>query len=146
MRYRHSIIVIFAISLIAFTLISTAAAAQYIAIMTGIKSGKVFTFTIDTSTASVPGGPTITNFGSYVDTSSLAITVYDSKNVAITIPVDWTRVSVNPDGTSVIVELVKQDGVPSHATAVNAQGTLTGPYAGDIFLASGSGWTWGNTK
>ena len=130
----------------AFTLVSTAAAAQYYASMSGIKSGKTFTFTIDTSTASVPGGTTITSFGAYVDTGSLVITVYDSKNVAITIPVDWTRVSVSPDGNSVEVELVKQDGVPSHATAVNAQGTLTGIYAGNTFIASGPGWTWGNIR
>jgi|WetSurMetagenome_2_1015567.scaffolds.fasta_scaffold391993_1 hypothetical protein len=143
MRYKYLIIAIAAISLIAFTLISTAAATDYYAKMTGIKSGKEFTFTIDTSTASDAVGNKILSFGGLVKTDSLIITVYDSKGAPVVIPVDWTHVSVSPDCNSVLVELVKQDGIPSHASAVNAQGTLT---TGDTFLASGPGWTWGNTR
>jgi hypothetical protein len=148
MKYKHLILAILAVSLMAMTFVSTASADVYFATMVGIKSGKDFTFTINTSTAST-GGPTpsiINNFAAYVATGSLSITVTDSKNVVIIIPVDWTNVAVNPDGSSIVVELVKKDGIPSHAISVNAQGTLTGPYAGNTFLASGPGWTWGNIR
>jgi hypothetical protein len=146
MKYKHLILTILAISLMAMTLVSTATADVYSAYMSAIKSGKDFVFTIDTSSASTPGGgSTIINFGALVDTSSLSITVTDSKGMAKVIPVDWTKVSVNPDGSSIVVELVKQDGIPSHALAVNAQGALTGDHADDTFLAAGPGWTWGNT-
>lgn len=146
MKYKHVILTILAISLMSMTLVSTASATLYYANMTGIKSGKDFTFTINTSTASPAVGSPIENFGTSVDTSSLSIHVTDSKGVEIIIPVDWTKVSVNPDGSSIVIELVKQDGIPSHADSVNAQGTLVGDYAGNTFLASGPGWTWGNTR
>jgi hypothetical protein len=125
-----------AVLLIGVTLISTAAAANsYSAVLTVDKSGKDFTFTVNTCTLS--------NFGDYLNRSSIVITMYDTYGESIVVPVDWTRVAISPDGSNVVIGLLKQDGLPSHASTIRVDGTLAGDHAGDTFSASGPGWAWG---
>jgi len=142
MKYRHIATGLIILSLIAFTFIATVAAEEYTCYMFGIKHGKDFTLTIDTSVAETVGGDTIFNFGLYVDTDSIIITIFDMKGVATTIDPDWTRIAVNPDGSCIVIYLVKQDGLPSQALSLNAVGSLLDPYAGDKFFASGPGWAY----
>ena len=144
MKYKHIAVGLIALSLIAGTFIATATAAQYNAYMSGLKAGKNFTLTIDTSTAGTAGGERITNFGLAVDTSSIIITVYNNKGDPTIVDPSWTRISVNPDGTSIVITLVKQDGLPSQAPTINAQANLLAPYAGNTLFASGPGYGWAN--
>ncbi len=145
MKYKNILKGLIALSLIAGTFIATVAAAQYVAYMSGLKAGKNLTLTIDTSTASTAdGSSTITNFGLSVDITTIVITAYDNKGIPTTFEPDWTRIAVNPDGTSIVIQLAKQDGLPSQCPTINAQGELTGDYAGNSFKATGPGWGWAN--
>jgi len=142
MKNRHITVVLIALSLIAITFVSTAAAATYYATMSGWKNGKNFTFTIDTTSAKTIEGNVISNFGNDVDPNTIVITIYDTKgNLLPPVTPDPSSISLSAD--QIVIQLVKQDGLPSHASAINAVGTLTGQYTGNTFFASGPGWAWG---
>ncbi len=144
MKYKHIAIGLIAVSLIALTFFATASAAVYYPIMTGMRAGKNFTFIIDTTSAKDQDGNEITNFGLYVDVTTIRVTVYDNKNNPIVINPDALRIT--PSAGSIIIQLVKQDGLPSHGSAVNAVGNLLGIYAGSTIFASGPGWGWGGVR
>jgi hypothetical protein len=143
MKKRHIAAGIIVMSLLAVTFIATATAELYYNNMTGIRQGKNLTFTIDTSTAKTAGNDEISNFGLSVKTDTIVMTVFDNKGNPIAIDIDWTDIAVNPDGTSIVIHAMKQDGFPAHASAINVQADLMEPYLGSSILASGPGWGWG---
>ena len=142
MKKRHIAAGLIVLSLIAVTFIATAAAVTYYpTTLPPIKQGKKFTFIIDTSSAwDFDHEVEITNFGLDVDTSTITLTLTDAKNNPIQIDVDWTQIAVNPDGSSIEIYLVKQDGVPSHGNSMLVVAQL---YDGNDIAASGPGWGWG---
>jgi hypothetical protein len=143
MKKRHIAAGLIVLSLLAVTFIATATAEVYYNTMIGIRQGKNLTFTIDTSIAKTAGEDGIYNFGLSVKTDTIVMTVFDRKGIAIPIDIDWTDIAVNPDGTSIVIQAIKQDGFPAHASAINVQADLMEPYLGSSIFASGPGWGWG---
>ena len=149
MKHKHIIIGILAVSLMAITFVSTATAAGalwYAANLTGARSGKTMVLTIDTTSAgTVPPTTPLTSFAGYVDITTIRVTYYNNKGVGTEVNPDDSVISVSSDGNSIVITLDRAAyGLPTHASAANVQGSLTGLYVGDTFLASGPGWGWAN--
>jgi hypothetical protein len=137
MKNKQIIIALLAISLIAITFVSTAAAYDYFPFMVTMKKGKTFTFTINTL-SDTTNGPFD---GTSVDPHSIVMTFYDAKGNTITVNVDPSSVVLTT--TLITINLTNKD-LPPHATSSHATGSI--PSLSKTFYASGPGWGWGGVR
>jgi hypothetical protein len=146
MKYKHIATALITLSLLAVTFLATARAADITLLAFGVKQGKNFTFTIDANIYDEITGDVLYTVGNEIDTSSILLTLTDTKNVDHEIEPDWTQISVAFDGSFIEIHLVKQDGIPTHGNSMAITGSFKvgGPYDGLTFEATGPGWGWAN--
>jgi len=140
MKYKHLIVCLLALSLLAIAFVSTVAAAELSSYTNVTKNGKYLTFSIWTTGYKPPDY----FFGTDVDPSSLELHITDTKgNPEIVFPVDLSIVDLSTD--YVTFTMARQDLPVGHATSFYITGSIvSGPSAGSTFTAAGPGWGWGN--